>query len=223
MAKLASTFLTRKHGQPVTVDFNAPVAEAGFARFGAAVAARRLSAPSKSLALNEQASAGTGSVAVAARTWEVPTVKEISWFPAGTQGDSGRNAGPRHQDHARHEDHADVLEARRERCSGRDLPPVTPHKAGAWHEINSHTIQFVPQGYGYGLGADVRVSLPEGVNLVGGQAHGSDPIGQWTVPDGSTLALQQLLAQLGYLPVNFTPRAAATTSPAPRPPRRPRS
>jgi peptidoglycan hydrolase-like protein with peptidoglycan-binding domain len=42
------------------------------------------------------------------------------------------------------------------------------------------------------------------VNLQGGQARGSDPVGQWTVPDGSTLALQQLLAQLGYLPMNFT-------------------
>ena len=114
--------------------------------------------------------------------------------PGRHEGDSGRDAGSRHQDHARHEDHADVLEARA-KGAGQNLPPVTPHKAGAWHEINSHTIQFVPQGYGYGLGADVRVSLPEGVNLVGGQARGSDPIGQWTVPDGSTLALQQLLAR----------------------------
>ena len=43
------------------------------------------------------------------------------------------------------------------------------------------------------------------MNLIGGQPHGSDPIGQWYIPNGSTLALQQLLAQLGYLPLDFTP------------------
>lgn len=209
VAKLASTFLTRKRGQPVTVDFNAPVAEAGFARFGAAAAARRLAAPSRSLALNEQASAGTGSVAVAARTWEVPTVKEISWFPDGTKATAVATPAPGTRITP---DTRITLTFSKpvQKVLGRNLPPVTPHKAGAWHEINSHTIQFVPQGYGYGLGADVRVSLPEGINLVGGQARGSDPIGQWTVPDGSTLALQQLLAGLGYLPVKFDPSSGST-------------
>ncbi len=71
--------------------------------------------------------------------------------------------------------------------------------------MNSHTLEFVPEGYGYGLGANVKVSLPADVNLAGAQEVGSDPIGQWTVPNGSTTALQELLAQLGYLPVDFTP------------------
>src|SRR5262249_9518121 len=44
---------------------------------------------------------------------------------------------------------------------------------------------------------------PAGVQLVGGQASGSDPEGTWSVPAGSTLRLQQLLAKLGYLPVSF--------------------
>ena len=102
---------------------------------------------------------------------------------------------------------------------GKHLPPVSPRTAGTWHRLNSHTIQFVPEGYGYGLGANVRVSLPESVNLQGGQVKGSDPIGQWTVPDGSTLALQQLLAQLGYLPLTFTPSRAAPRATSPRRPR----
>jgi peptidoglycan hydrolase-like protein with peptidoglycan-binding domain len=96
------------------------------------------------------------------------------------------------------------------RVLGAHLPPVSPRTAGNWRRLNSHSIQFVPQGYGYGLGADVKVSLPSGVNLVGGQARGSDPVGQWLVPDGSTLALQQLLAQLGYLPVTFTPSSGSS-------------
>ena len=208
VARLTSAFLTRRRGQPVTVSFDTPVAEAGFGRLGAHVVTRRLPAASTSLALNARASAGTGAVAVAARSWEIPTVRTISWFPAGTKATAVATPAPGTK----------ITPSTRitltfskpvTKVLGRDLPPVTPRKAGAWHQLNSHTIRFVPRGYGYGLGADVRVSLPEGVNLMGGQARGSDPVGQWTVPDGSTLALQQLLAQLGYLPVNFNPSSGA--------------
>jgi len=209
VARLTSAFLTRRRGQPVTVSFDTPVAEAGFGRLGAHVVTRRLPAASTSLALNARASAGTGAVAVAARSWEIPTVRTISWFPAGTKATAVATPAPGTK----------ITPSTRitltfskpvTKVLGRDLPPVTPRKAGAWHQLNSHTIRFVPRGYGYGLGADVRVSLPEGVNLMGGQARGSDPVGQWTVPDGSTLALQQLLAQLGYLPVNFNPSSGGS-------------
>ena len=203
-AKFASTFLTRKHGHPVTVSFDAPVVEAGFGGVGANVTAKRLAAPSTRFLLHERASAGTGDVAVAARTWEIPTVHTISWFPSGTKATAVATPAPGTKITP---DTRITLTFSKTvtKVLGRNLPPVTPRKAGSWHQLNSHTLQFVPQGYGYGLGADVRVSLPEGVNLMGGQVRGSDPVGQWTVPDGSTLALQQLLAQLGYLPLNFNP------------------
>jgi hypothetical protein len=57
----------------------------------------------------------------------------------------------------------------------------------------------VPSGYGYGLGAKVTVNLPDDVEISGGAKAAA-----WTVPAGSTLRLQQLLAELGYLPVSFT-------------------
>jgi peptidoglycan hydrolase-like protein with peptidoglycan-binding domain len=60
----------------------------------------------------------------------------------------------------------------------------------------------VPQGFGYGLGAHVTIGLPNGVKLIGGQASGNAWSG-WTVPQGSTKRLQQLLAVLGYLPLRF--------------------
>src|SRR5207237_10490702 len=77
------------------------------------------------------------------------------------------------------------------------MPPVSPITPGTWHQLNSHTIVFRPEGYGYALGAHVTVGLPAGVKLVGGQANGSSDSGSWTVPAGSTLRLQQLLAGLG--------------------------
>ncbi|MDE3134024.1 MAG: murein L,D-transpeptidase [Acidobacteriota bacterium] len=209
-ARLTSAFLTRRAGQPVTVGFRAPVAAVGSGQLGSKVKAKRLATPVRSYTLNETASAGTADLAVAARTWEIPTTTAITWFPAGTKATAIATPAPgtKITPNARitltfSKPVAKVL--------GSDRPPVSPRSAGRWHRLNSHAIQFVPQGYGYGLGANVRISLPAGVNLQGAHAHAraSDPVGQWTVPDGSTLALQQLLAQLGYLPVSFSPSAGS--------------
>ncbi len=205
---LTSAFLTRKHGQPVDVSFDAPVAEAGYGAIGSKLSARTLSAPERSISLAETATAGTADVVAAARTWELPTRTEITWFPAGSRAtavatpDPGTKITP---------DTKITLTFSKpvSKVLGNNLPPVSPRTAGSWHRRGAHRIEFIPQGYGYGLGANVKISLPSDVNLVGGQEKGSDPIGQWTVPNGSTLALQQLLSQLGYLPVTFTPASGA--------------
>ena len=85
---------------------------------------------------------------------------------------------------------------------GSHMPPVSPD-AGAWHTVNSHTIRFEPTGYGYGLAAHVHVILPSGVRVLGGQAGSSDNTASYTVPGGSIVRVQQLLANLGYLPLTF--------------------
>src|SRR5205807_5751283 len=83
---------------------------------------------------------------------------------------------------------------------GSSRPPVSPVTPGTWHSVNSHTIVFRPESYGYGLGAKVNIGLPSGVRLVGAPTGGS---GTWHVPAGSTTRLQQLLSMLGYLPFDF--------------------
>jgi peptidoglycan hydrolase-like protein with peptidoglycan-binding domain len=55
----------------------------------------------------------------------------------------------------------------------------------------------------------VNIALPHDVRLVGGQAGGTSDAGRWSVPPGSTLRLQQLLATLGYLPLQFKPKDAS--------------
>src|SRR5205807_3545926 len=94
---------------------------------------------------------------------------------------------------------------------GSSRPPVSPTTAGSWHQTGSHTIVFQPRDYGYGLGAHVTIALPAAVRLVGARQTGSSDDGTWTVPPGSTLRLQQLLAKLGYLPLRYEgPRVAPT-------------
>jgi peptidoglycan hydrolase-like protein with peptidoglycan-binding domain len=205
VARLASAFLTHKRGEPVRVDFSAPVVKFGAARLGSRVITQALTAPRSSYALSESASAGTAQVAVAARSWEIPSTTTITWFPAGTKATAITTPAPGTKITPNTKITLTFSKPVTRVLGTHASPPVSPRTPGTWHRLNAHTIQFVPEGYGYGLGADVSVSLPEGVNLQGGQVKGSDPIGRWTVPDGSTLALQQLLAQLGYLPVNFVP------------------
>jgi peptidoglycan hydrolase-like protein with peptidoglycan-binding domain len=211
VARLTSAFVTHKVGAPVKLAFSAAVAEFGSARLGSKVATRPLSVPATSYELDESSSAGTADIAVAARSWEIPTTTAITWFPAGTKATAVATPAPGAKITP---DTKITLTFSRPvaKVLGKHLPPVSPRTAGTWHELNSHTIRFVPEGYGYGLGANVRISLPESVRLQGGQVKGSDPIGQWTVPDGSTLALQQLLAQLGYLPLTFTPSSGTASS-----------
>ena len=204
VAKLASAFLTHRRGAPVRLDFSAPVVEFGSAQPGSRVRTRALPAPRSSYSLEETSSAGSADVAVAARAWEIPTRTAITWFPAGSKATAVATPAPGTKITPDTKITLTFSKPVRE-VLGADSPPVSPRTAGIWHTLNSHTIRFIPEGYGYGLGADVRVSLPEGVNLQGGQVKGTDPIAHWTVPDGSTLALHQLLAQLGYLPVTFQP------------------
>jgi L,D-transpeptidase catalytic domain len=211
VAKLASAFVTHKSGQPVKLDFSVPVAEFGSAGLGSKVATKSLSVPASSYDLTEATSAGTADVAVAARSWEIPTTTAITWFPAGTKATAVATPAPGTKITPNTKITLTFSKPVK-KVLGKDLPPVSPRTAGTWHTLNSHTIQFVPEGYGYGLGANVRVSLPESVDLQGGQVKGSDPIGQWTVPDGSTLALQQLLSQLGYLPLTFTPSSGGAST-----------
>jgi peptidoglycan hydrolase-like protein with peptidoglycan-binding domain len=211
VAKPTSAFVTHKSGQPVKLAFSEPVAQFGSAALGHKVATKALASPASSYDLTESASAGTADVAVAARSWEIPTRTAITWFPAGTKASAVATPAPGTRITP---DTKITLTFSKpvKKVLGKDLPPVSPRTAGTWHTLNSHTIQFVPEGYGYGLGANVRVSLPESVDLQGGQVKGSDPIGQWTVPDGSTLALQQLLTQLGYLPLTFTPSSGSPST-----------
>ncbi|MGZ4198959.1 MAG: L,D-transpeptidase family protein, partial [Thermoleophilia bacterium] len=109
---------------------------------------------------------------------------------------------------------------------GAARPRLVPAAPGRWRQLDAHTLAFVPGGFGFGLGATVRVELPAAVHLAGQSGAGLTRVLHWQVPQGSTLRLQQLLAQLGYLPLHWqqssgpapvSPRAqlAAAVSPPP--------
>jgi peptidoglycan hydrolase-like protein with peptidoglycan-binding domain len=210
--RLRSHYLTVPKGRPLTLAFTTRVAlfesgQRGHLRHSI------LAAPEDHIQLPTAASAGSMWVAAAPRTWEAPRPAIIDWFPAGTAASAIANPAPGSK---LTPDSSITLTFSKPVAQVLDghLPPLTPATQGGWRTINAHSISFQPQGYGYGLGAKVSVALPVGVQIIGGTSHGSDPSASWSVPPGSTLRLQQLLATLGYLPLRFTSSAnvASTVS-----------
>ena len=67
---------------------------------------------------------------------------------------------------------------------------------------------FLPSAFGAGLGKELRLALPRPVAVVkpsGAAAHTIRQL-EWNVRPASILRLQQLLAQAGYLPLDWTPK-----------------
>ena len=208
-AHLLGHWLQVKEGAPVTVAFDAPVSRVSLAGAVRSIAPRTV-VPVGVIATGSE-SAGAIVVSAAARSWErLPPPVRVSWFPArpytqllaepkpGTELAPDRRlvltfSGPV----------ADVLGSRR--------PVLSPATPGRWRLLDAHTIAFTPSGFGFGLGANVRVSLPRAAHVAGQPGTTLTRTLDWQVPEGSTLRLQQLLAQLGYLPVDWQPSAGAAS------------
>ncbi len=213
-AHLLGRWLQVKDGAPVTVAFDRRVSLVSLGQ----KAVLRLGTPRAVVALGVVArgrqAAGTVEVAVAVRSWErLPAPVRVSWFPARpypqllAEPKPGAVLAPGRQLTLTFSSRVeDVLGARRPR-----LTPATP---GRWRSLDAHTLAFQPSGLGFALGTKVRVVLPRGVGRAGQTGAALTHVFQWQVPAGSTLRLQQLLAQLGYLPLVWQPAAGLAPSSA---------
>jgi peptidoglycan hydrolase-like protein with peptidoglycan-binding domain len=201
------TYLTLARGAPLRLSFRHAVATVAWGPGPAQLRSRVLGAPSTQVVLPRTAAAGTVWVAARPRTWETSRAVPVSWFPAGVATAAvaspapGSTIGPGTPISL-------TFSKTVSAALGRSRPPVSPMSGGTWKQVSSHTIVFHPSGYGYGLGATVRIGLPAGVRLVGAPEGGV-----WRVPAGSTLRLQQLLANLGYLPLKFESTEAVASGP----------
>lgn len=95
------------------------------------------------------------------------------------------------------------------------MPSVSPQIAGRWQRSGARTVEFTPR-QGFAQQAQVTVRIPGGVSGMRSASGGTLAkrmvvkfrVGRW-----STTRLDQLLAQLGYLPLTWTP-ASGAVSPA---------
>jgi peptidoglycan hydrolase-like protein with peptidoglycan-binding domain len=211
-AHLLGHWLQVKNGEQVTVAFDRAVSVVSLA----GKPARRLRQPQSAVPIGLVATgshaAGAIDVAVAARTWERPAAPErVNWFPSRpypqllAKPRPGSVVGPKREFTLTFSSPvAEVLGARR--------PQLSPAMPGSWRLTDAHTLAFRPRGLGFGLGTEVRVRLPQAVHLAGAPGAALTRTLRWQIPAGSTMRLQQLLAQLGYLPLEWLPSADAVSS-----------
>ncbi len=208
-AYVKQTMVHARAGKPVTVQFSSPVrvvtvGHPDGTRSQITLRRARREAP---IGIVEGGGhlAGTALVAGAPRSWERPSEPvRINWFPAGPAlhvlvrpSTTERLAPSKPIVLTFSQPVADVL--------GGQRPVLKPHVPGSWRQPNDHTLVFQPSGLGFPLGRRVHLRLPHAVRVVMGADPALYQTLTWQVPRASLLRTKQLLADLGYLPLEFRP------------------
>ena len=225
LANLERRWLSVKEGKNPRLQFSRPVSQIVYGQDGE-LKHRRFYKPRSSVSLGEQPAAGQMQISWAAMPWEHPgKPKTVTWFP-GT-GTPTIAATPIAGSTISASTPIEITFSKPvKKVLGSEKPTLSPEVDGKWSQPNPHTLRFVPAGFGVPLAADLKVELPEEMEIV--QADGSTKNSsevEWEVPPGSEARLQQMLAELGYLPFKFsgeivgkTPEAqvAAATTETPK-------
>jgi L,D-transpeptidase catalytic domain len=206
-ARLRDQYLTLAAGAPLRLHFEPAVAAVSYGD-QAPLHRRTLTTAQEEVTVPRGGPAGSLLVAATPRTWESTTPSAVSYFPPGAHAAAVANPAPGSQIGPATSITLTFSEPV-DKALGDARPVLSPSTDGSWVQTSEHTLVFRPRGYGYGLGSTVTVALPNGVRLVAGQSDAHAATASWTVPHGSTLRLQQLLAQLGYLPVSFHEHGAS--------------
>jgi hypothetical protein len=94
------------------------------------------------------------------------------------------------------------------------MPKVVPAIAGRWHRVSADSVEFMPAA-GFGPKTLVRVRIPagrHGVRSASGGLLAAPQTVSFRTGAYSPQRLGQLLAQLGYLPLRWTPASGAQTA-----------
>jgi L,D-transpeptidase catalytic domain/Bacterial Ig-like domain len=92
------------------------------------------------------------------------------------------------------------------------MPTISPDIAGTWRGAGTRTLKFVPMA-GFGQSQRVTVKIPggaAGVRSASGARLASTETVRFQTATYSMARLDELLAQLGYLPLTWTPSAGQT-------------
>jgi hypothetical protein len=202
-AHLLAHWLQVEAGKPVSVTFDTPVSRVSLDR----KSPRQLVSPRAVVPLGVVAhgrhSAGAVEVAAAARSWErLPAPVWVSWFPEQPYPQLKAEPSPG-TTLALDGQLTLIFSDSVSRVLGTGRPRLSPATSGHWRLLDTHTLAFQPGRFGFGLGAKVRVVLPRAVHLVGRAGRKATRTLNWQVPAGSMLRLQQMLAQLGWLPLSW--------------------
>lgn len=211
VAKLEARWLSVKEGKSPRLRFSRPVSQIVYGPEGE-MKHRRFDQPRTSVTLGEQPPAGQMQVKWAAMSWEHPgKAKTVTWFPA--TGTPTIAATPTAGSTISASTPIEITFSKPvKKILKSEDPKLSPEVDGKWSQPNPHTLKFVPSGFGVPLAADLKVELPEEMEIVqsDGTTKSSSEIA-WEVPPGSERRLRQMLAELDYLPYKFTGEIVAKT------------
>ena len=208
-ANVTEHWVTVAPGPALPVTFDHPVVAVRY-RIGTQTGKLNFTHPQTVVQLPRATAVGTMRVAAAGQTWEhTGRAATVSWFPASTMpvavvdpapGSTLAPAAPIRI----------TFSQSLSQLFGSARPQFATATHGTWSEADSHTLVFTPAGLGAPLGTAERLNLPRAVAVTGPAGTTPQATTQiaWTVPVGSTLRLQQLLAQQGYLPLTWTASGA---------------
>jgi peptidoglycan hydrolase-like protein with peptidoglycan-binding domain len=207
VAHVRDKWLTVRESSNPHVTFTTPVRAVAFG-LPNELQHRHFSHPHQKASLGAQPVAGSTPIAAAPRTWErVGKPETVTWFPKGSGGGASVAASPvpGSEISAATPLRLTFSEPVKKALGGGE-PKISPDSEGTWHQADAHTLVFQPSEWGAGLSTTVEVTLPKKVSVVEGDGslRKTDKV-EWDIPGGSTLRLQQLLAQLGYMPVSWKP------------------
>ncbi len=97
-------------------------------------------------------------------------------------------------------------------AQGTVVPTLNPSVRGSWQSAGPDSIVFKPIGQ-FVPYVKETVTVPAGTTGANGTSLQAPYKATFTVKGGSILRLQELLAELGYLPLNFTPAGGGAPAP----------
>jgi hypothetical protein len=200
VAHVVRQWLTVPKGSQPRVRFDTAVRAVSFGGHPATVT-------SSSAVVPTTRQAGSVEVSAAARSWEqLGTPVRVTWFPKSNEPVVLAHPSP-----GSHISPATPLRLTFSRpvasVLGRSPLPVPAGVSGHWITVDSHSLVFHPTGrFGMPFADDVHVRFPTAVGLIapGGKAVQQASGVSWSVAPASFLRLQQLLAEQGYLPLDWT-------------------
>ncbi len=206
VATVNQQWMTVHGGSDVRVAFQEPVSEVVY-RGPDGLRRRTIPGGARSVSLGAQPPTGTVQVAAAPRSWEsVGAPTAVSWFPPSHYPVMATYPSPSSRITPAGAIYLTFSKPVSEVLGGHH-PTLSPSTPGSWSEPDSHTLVFRPAGFGAPLGTQLTMNIPHRVSVTAGSGSSLEDTSQvqWTVPPGSMLRLQQLLAEQGYLPLTWTP------------------
>jgi peptidoglycan hydrolase-like protein with peptidoglycan-binding domain len=198
VAHVLNRWPTVAHGARLQVRYDTAVDRVSLA--GATVAARTVSLPTR-------AAAGSVTIAAAARPWEtLGNPVRITWFPRTNRPVVLASPAPNHRISPLAPITLTFSMPVAHVLGGRQ-PTIVPTVAGRWSTPDDHTLVFQPSGSGAPFNSTLTIRFASAVALAGATGSGVHTTTRLhlSVAPASFLRLQQLLAEEGYLPLDWSP------------------